>query len=66
MLSEKAGINLLLNENIEIKIGDESIKIAWIDDFWYWNIDVEKTMKWITKDDTTIFMVHKCLRIIKI
>jgi hypothetical protein len=28
MLSEKAGINLLLNENIEIKIGDESIKIA--------------------------------------
>jgi predicted MPP superfamily phosphohydrolase len=58
MLSEKAWINLLLNENVEVKIGDENIKIAWIDDFWYWNTDIEKAMKWITKDDTTIFIMH--------
>jgi predicted MPP superfamily phosphohydrolase len=58
MLSERAWINLLLNENVEIKIGDESIKIVGIDDFWYWDINIEKAMNWVTKDDTTIFMMH--------
>lgn len=56
---EKAGICFLLNEAVEIKLQNESIFLAGIDDAHYYRVDnIEKTAEHIPINKTSIILSH--------
>ena len=55
---ESYNISFLRNEGVTLKIGDEEIFIAGVDDYWYGNMDVTNALIRALPGQKVIFLAH--------
>lgn len=56
---EELGIDVLFNENVEIKVDGESLWILGVDDLWFGTPDIEQALIGIPEEDVKILLCHE-------